>query len=63
MGPLADCGLADWRIGACELAMSRLSTPSITRFATRFGICARHGAERTPQELRGPILRPFLGPR
>eukprot|EP00969_Alexandrium_andersonii_P111340 4916441-Alexandrium_andersonii.AAC.1 len=29
----------------------------------RFGICAKSGAERTPRELRGPILRSVLGPR
>eukprot|EP00969_Alexandrium_andersonii_P066054 2913864-Alexandrium_andersonii.AAC.1 len=25
--------------------------------------CARNAAERSPRELRGPMLRPFLGPR
>eukprot|EP00969_Alexandrium_andersonii_P304396 13455341-Alexandrium_andersonii.AAC.1 len=32
-------------------------------FVGRFGACARNGAECTPRELRGPILRPFSGPR
>eukprot|EP00969_Alexandrium_andersonii_P302433 13369173-Alexandrium_andersonii.AAC.1 len=36
---------------------------SPARFVSRFGICANHGAERTLPELRGPILRRFLGPR
>eukprot|EP00969_Alexandrium_andersonii_P305971 13525634-Alexandrium_andersonii.AAC.1 len=33
------------------------------RFVGRFGICAKNGADRTPPELQGPILRPCLGPR
>eukprot|EP00969_Alexandrium_andersonii_P147261 6511860-Alexandrium_andersonii.AAC.1 len=28
-----------------------------------FGTCANTCEERTPRELRGPVLRPFLGPR
>eukprot|EP00969_Alexandrium_andersonii_P193242 8535330-Alexandrium_andersonii.AAC.1 len=27
-----------------------------------FSICARNGAERAPPELRGAMLRPFMGP-
>eukprot|EP00969_Alexandrium_andersonii_P354369 15442007-Alexandrium_andersonii.AAC.1 len=42
---------------------SRPRTPSITAFVGGFWICAKNGADRTPRELRGPILRPFLGPR
>eukprot|EP00969_Alexandrium_andersonii_P294671 13025353-Alexandrium_andersonii.AAC.1 len=42
--------------------MSRLWTPSIPPFVGSFGICGRHGAERTYREPRGPNLRPFLGP-
>eukprot|EP00969_Alexandrium_andersonii_P179892 7951532-Alexandrium_andersonii.AAC.1 len=38
-------------------------TPSIPAFIGGFGICANNGAERTPRELGGPILRPRLGPR
>eukprot|EP00969_Alexandrium_andersonii_P321087 14187976-Alexandrium_andersonii.AAC.1 len=33
------------------------------RLIGRFGICAHSGAERTPPELRGSILRPLRGPR
>eukprot|EP00969_Alexandrium_andersonii_P016605 727857-Alexandrium_andersonii.AAC.1 len=33
------------------------------RFISRFGICAKNSAERTPPELQKPMLRPFLGPR
>eukprot|EP00969_Alexandrium_andersonii_P331303 14643250-Alexandrium_andersonii.AAC.1 len=33
------------------------------RLVGRFGICAKSGAECTPRELRGQILRPSLGPR
>eukprot|EP00969_Alexandrium_andersonii_P008308 361886-Alexandrium_andersonii.AAC.1 len=50
-------------MGACEWAMSRPRTPSRPSFVGRSGICARNAAERTPQELRVPMLRPFLGPR
>eukprot|EP00969_Alexandrium_andersonii_P042285 1854747-Alexandrium_andersonii.AAC.1 len=59
----ADCGLADCGLGGCEVAILRLRTPSSTAFVGGFGICAKKHAERTPRELRGPILRPFLGPR
>eukprot|EP00969_Alexandrium_andersonii_P353020 15438930-Alexandrium_andersonii.AAC.1 len=52
-----DCGLEP-----AAFAISRFRTPSIPAFVRRFGISARSGAERTPRELRGPILRLFLGP-
>eukprot|EP00969_Alexandrium_andersonii_P159261 7035990-Alexandrium_andersonii.AAC.1 len=51
----ADCGLRGLLIGVRYLAISRLRTPSITHVVGGFGICARSGAELTPQELRGPI--------
>eukprot|EP00969_Alexandrium_andersonii_P136873 6055568-Alexandrium_andersonii.AAC.1 len=37
--------------------------PEQPLFAVIFGISANNGAERTPRELRGSMLRPFLGPR
>eukprot|EP00969_Alexandrium_andersonii_P025561 1116321-Alexandrium_andersonii.AAC.1 len=45
------------------MAISRPRTPSRPAFVGRFGSCAKDRAERTPRELRGAMLRPFLGPR
>eukprot|EP00969_Alexandrium_andersonii_P112973 4993507-Alexandrium_andersonii.AAC.1 len=55
-----DCGLADCGLEFVTVATSRLRTPSSPAFVGRFGICAQDRAERTPRELRGPDLRPFL---
>eukprot|EP00969_Alexandrium_andersonii_P219373 9688607-Alexandrium_andersonii.AAC.1 len=55
---MADCGL--------EPATLRPSQPravSSPAVVGRFGICVKSAAERPLRELRGPILRPFLGPR
>eukprot|EP00969_Alexandrium_andersonii_P037250 1632162-Alexandrium_andersonii.AAC.1 len=46
-----------------RLRISRLRTPSIPAFVGRFGICAQSGAECNSSELRGPLLRLFLGLR
>eukprot|EP00969_Alexandrium_andersonii_P302849 13387475-Alexandrium_andersonii.AAC.1 len=49
------------RIGGLERAAARLRAPRTPLdpplFVVRFGVCAENGAERTPRELRGPILR------
>eukprot|EP00969_Alexandrium_andersonii_P168829 7461418-Alexandrium_andersonii.AAC.1 len=37
-------------------------SPPASLIAT-IGFSNQNGAERTPRELRGPILRSFLGPR
>eukprot|EP00969_Alexandrium_andersonii_P373174 15483386-Alexandrium_andersonii.AAC.1 len=42
--------------------MSRLVAPSIPVFAHRFGISAKHGAERTRQEPWGTHFKAVLGP-
>eukprot|EP00969_Alexandrium_andersonii_P072717 3208931-Alexandrium_andersonii.AAC.1 len=36
--------------------------PTGRLLVTAIGLSAHNDAERTPRELRGPILRPFLGP-
>eukprot|EP00969_Alexandrium_andersonii_P155580 6878831-Alexandrium_andersonii.AAC.1 len=43
--------------------MLRPRTPSKHMLVGRFGFCARSGAECTPRELQGPLLRPLLGLR
>eukprot|EP00969_Alexandrium_andersonii_P249899 11044443-Alexandrium_andersonii.AAC.1 len=61
----ADCGLGGLAelelVASCDFATSDPERPS---FVGRIGICANNGAERPPppRELRGPILRPLLGP-
>eukprot|EP00969_Alexandrium_andersonii_P227916 10065534-Alexandrium_andersonii.AAC.1 len=45
------------------LVIVRLPARPSARFVGRLGICANNGAECAPPELRGSILRPFLGPR
>eukprot|EP00969_Alexandrium_andersonii_P166340 7349769-Alexandrium_andersonii.AAC.1 len=42
---------------------SPLGTSRTTPVIVRFGINASNGAECTPRELQGSVLRPFLGPR
>eukprot|EP00969_Alexandrium_andersonii_P310115 13704422-Alexandrium_andersonii.AAC.1 len=49
------------RIGVRDFAISRATlAPSIIHFASGFGISTDCYAERTPRELRGPIVRPLL---
>eukprot|EP00969_Alexandrium_andersonii_P341250 15084203-Alexandrium_andersonii.AAC.1 len=55
-------GQSVWRAGLGH-ALGRLRTPRTAVFIGRFGICMNNGAECTPRELRGPILRSFPGPR
>eukprot|EP00969_Alexandrium_andersonii_P187445 8282274-Alexandrium_andersonii.AAC.1 len=52
-----DCGSR-----VCDSALPRLRTLAMPMFVDRFGMCANSGAEGTRRELRGPSLRPFLGP-
>eukprot|EP00969_Alexandrium_andersonii_P128501 5678487-Alexandrium_andersonii.AAC.1 len=44
-------------------ASGGLPTPRSAVFVGSFGMCTENGAERTPRELQGPILRSFPGPR
>eukprot|EP00969_Alexandrium_andersonii_P361831 15458418-Alexandrium_andersonii.AAC.1 len=34
-----------------------------SRLVGRFGVCANNGADSTPRELLGAVLKPCLGPR
>eukprot|EP00969_Alexandrium_andersonii_P223147 9855832-Alexandrium_andersonii.AAC.1 len=40
-----------------------LGTFGTALLVARFGISANNGAERTPQKVRGSMLRPLFGPR
>eukprot|EP00969_Alexandrium_andersonii_P346310 15309332-Alexandrium_andersonii.AAC.1 len=40
---------------------NHLGTSRTARFVVRFEISANNGAERTPRELQGSILRPLMG--
>eukprot|EP00969_Alexandrium_andersonii_P235152 10382142-Alexandrium_andersonii.AAC.1 len=53
------CGsrIGGLRIGACELAISRLRTPSTLAFVGGLGISARSGAESASRELRAAMPR------
>eukprot|EP00969_Alexandrium_andersonii_P353610 15440297-Alexandrium_andersonii.AAC.1 len=44
-------------------ASGGLRTRRAAAFVGRFGICTNNGADTTPWELLGPILKSFLGPR
>eukprot|EP00969_Alexandrium_andersonii_P325209 14369627-Alexandrium_andersonii.AAC.1 len=55
-------GQSVWWAGVGH-ALGRLRTPRTVAFIGRFGICMKDGAERTPRELQGPLLRSFSGPR
>eukprot|EP00969_Alexandrium_andersonii_P116158 5136651-Alexandrium_andersonii.AAC.1 len=57
---LRSARIADWSV---QLHAFGPSGPSRPAFVGRLGICANNGAERTPRELREPMLRSFLGPR
>eukprot|EP00969_Alexandrium_andersonii_P057893 2550502-Alexandrium_andersonii.AAC.1 len=60
----ADCGIGGLRIGARELAISRLWTPSGLKPRSHWqnrNLCeTRRGMH--PREPRGTTPRPFLGP-
>eukprot|EP00969_Alexandrium_andersonii_P002258 98559-Alexandrium_andersonii.AAC.1 len=53
-------GLADRVPRVGDFATSGPPRPA---FVGGFGIRARKGAERTPWELRGQMLKSFVGPR
>eukprot|EP00969_Alexandrium_andersonii_P097594 4309379-Alexandrium_andersonii.AAC.1 len=56
-------GLRGLQIGVCYFAMLGFQTPSITVSVGRVGSSAKHAAEHALRDLRGPSLKPALGPR
>eukprot|EP00969_Alexandrium_andersonii_P313226 13839066-Alexandrium_andersonii.AAC.1 len=57
-------------ISLCGVSSDPLDPPQeapparpLAGFVGRFGICAKNGADHTPPELRGSVLKQFLGPR
>eukprot|EP00969_Alexandrium_andersonii_P086828 3829409-Alexandrium_andersonii.AAC.1 len=61
----ADCGLEGrgLEFAGTSSRFRDLGSPSIHAFVGRFGFCTGTCRAHTPRELRGPILRPLLGPR